>query len=69
MTTTQCVSCSAGPSGEAGHGALAFYVGGPWPGHHIFKCGECDERWIRHYGSVHDRFAWTLYSPQFALSS
>ena len=61
-TTTLCAACTAGPTGEAGHSALAFYVEGPYPGHHIFKCSQCDERWIRHYGSTAERFAWTRYS-------
>ena len=65
MTTTPCAGCATGPSGEAGHSALAFYVEGPYPGHHIFKCTRCDERWIRHYGSTAERFAWTRYSQQF----
>lgn len=67
MTTPPCESCSNGPTGEAGHEALAFYVEGPYPGHHIFKCGQCGERWIRHYGSPAERFAWTRYSEQFAV--
>ena len=65
MTTSLCTSCSDGPSGEAGHAGLALYVGGPYPGHYIFKCGACGERWIRHYGSPAERFAWTRYSEQF----
>ena len=65
MTTTLCTSCTDGPKGEAGHGALGFYVEGPWPGHHIFKCSGCGERWIRHYGSTDERFAWTRYSLTF----
>ena len=64
---TLCASCIAGPTGEAGHGALALYVEGPYPGHHIFKCGQCNERWIRHYGSTEQRFAWTRYSQQFTV--
>jgi hypothetical protein len=67
MTTSPCASCSDGPTGEAGHRALALYVGGPYPGHHIFKCGRCGERWIRHYGSPAERFAWTRYSEQFSV--
>ena len=65
MTTTLCASCTSGPSGEAGHAAFTYYVEGPYPGHHIFKCGRCNERWIRHYGSTAERFAWTRYSLQF----
>ena len=67
MTTTICASCSAGPIGEAGHGAMRFYVGGPFPGHHIFKCNACSERWIRHYGDIGAKFAWTRYSDRFAV--
>jgi hypothetical protein len=67
MTTTRCASCIEGPKGEAGHPALAFYVGGPYPGHHIFKCSQCDERWIRHYGSTAEPFAWTRYSDQVSV--
>ena len=67
MTTSTCSGCSGGPRGEAGHGALAHYVGGPYPGHHIFKCAQCGDRWIRQYGSPAERFAWTRYSEQFAM--
>ena len=62
MTTTLCASCTAGPSGERGHDSLSFYVEGPYPGHRIFKCVACNERWIRHYGSTAQPFAWTRYS-------
>ena len=65
MTTTTCVNCTDSPKGEAGHGALAFYVEGPYPGHRIFKCNGCDERWIRHYGNTTERFAWTRYGSVF----
>ena len=61
-----CERCNAVPTGEAGHEALAFYVSGPYPGHHIFNCANCGERWIRHCGSV-ERFAWTRYATQFAI--
>jgi len=61
-----CERCTAGPIGEAGHEALAFYVSGPYPGHHIFNCTRCDERWIRHCGFV-ERFAWTRYEAQFPI--
>ena len=64
MTTTLCMDCSKGPQGEAGHAALSHYVEGPYPGHHIFKCSRCNERWIRHYGSPAEKFAWTRYSTQ-----
>ena len=67
MTTTLCASCREGPVGEAGHGALEHYVGGPYPGHHIFKCNQCNERWIRHYGSTAQPYAWTRYSEQVTM--
>ena len=66
MTTTLCPSCTAAPAGEAGHDGMAHHMAGPYPGHNIFKCGECGERWIRHYGSTSEPFAWTRYSQQFA---
>jgi len=62
-----CPSCNAGPSGESGHAALAYSVEGPYPGHHIFVCKACTERWIRHYGSPAERFAWTRYLTQFTM--
>jgi hypothetical protein len=65
MIKALCATCSAGPKGEAGHGALAFYVAGPYPGQQIFKCSACDGRWIRHYGSDVEPFAWTRYSDDF----
>ena len=37
----RCEQCAVAPAGENGHGALDYYVGGPFPGHHIFKCREC----------------------------
>lgn len=61
MTPPLCQSCTEGPKGEAGHPMLVFYVGGPYPGHNIFRCALCDERWIRHYGSSAEPFAWTRY--------
>jgi hypothetical protein len=64
MTTTMCERCAGAIAGENGHDALEFYVGGPWPGHHIFRCTVCDERWIRHSG-VSERYSWTRYSVQF----
>ena len=64
MDTLVCASCTEGPAGEAGHGSLAFYVGGPFPGHNIYKCTRCDERWIRHYGSTVQPFAWTRYAKE-----
>lgn len=67
MSTTLCVKCSAGPSGEAGHDALAHHLEGPYPGHHIFMCADCGERWIRHYGSTVEPFAWTRYNHQFPM--
>ena len=62
MTIANCTSCTDAPRGEAGHTALTHYVEGPYPGHHIFKCRDCGERWIRHYGSPDERFAWTRFS-------
>ena len=64
--TELCERCITGPTGETGHESLAFYVMGPYPGHHIFSCTICDERWIRHCGLV-ERFAWTKYSTQFQI--
>ena len=64
-----CLPCSQSPKGEAGHSNLRFYVGGPYPGHHIFKCDLCGERWIRHYGgSLDEPHAWTRFADQFPLS-
>ena len=65
MTTKPCPACSGPPRGEAGHDALEHQVEGPYPGHHIYRCTKCDERWIRHYGSVEEKFAWTRYDEQF----
>lgn len=62
---TICASCTTGPSGEGGHLDLSHYIEGPYPGHHIYKCGACDERWIRHYGGAEERFAWKRYDRQF----
>ena len=62
MATKPCISCTQAPAGEAGHTTLVFQVEGPVPGRHIFRCTVCDERWIRHYGSPKERFAWTRYS-------
>ena len=67
MTTTLCSDCSVPPKGEAGHGNLAFQVEGPFPGHRIFRCGACGERWIRHYGFIDDKHAWTRYDLQFVV--
>jgi hypothetical protein len=61
-----CERCTAGPTGETGHEALAFYVVGPYPGHNIFNCTICGERWIRHCGLV-ERYGWTRYSTQFQI--
>ena len=66
-TSTLCAQCEAGPSGEGGHGALAFYVHGPYPGHRIFQCARCDERWIRHCGPEGQPFAWTRYRQLFDM--
>jgi hypothetical protein len=57
----QCQPCAQSPSGETGHAGLSHYVGGPYPGQNIFKCAECDDRWIRHYGGPEERFAWTRF--------
>jgi len=62
---TLCDKCSDGAAGETGHPDLAFYVGGPYPGHNIFRCRSCDERWIRHYAETLPPFAWTRYTTQF----
>lgn len=62
-----CEQCAVRPTGEPGHGALEYYVGGPFPGHHIFKCRECGERWIRHHGDV-ERYAWTRYADLYPAS-
>ena len=64
--TECCEQCNAGPREEQGHSSLEFYVGGPYPGHHIFNCTVCDERWIRHCG-LSERYAWTKYSTQFPV--
>ncbi len=61
-----CNRCLEGPVGECGHGGLAFYVVGPYPGQHIFRCNACDERWIRHHGSA-ESIAWTRYSERYAV--
>lgn len=60
-----CERCKGGATGDTGHDALVFYVEGPYPGHQIYKCSECGERWIRHYGGM-ERFGWTRYALQFA---
>lgn len=67
MTKTLCASCTDGPLGERGHDALTYQVEGPFPGRHIFRCTSCDERWIRHYGSTAEPFAWTRYSEVVAM--
>lgn len=61
-----CSRCVEGATGESGHEALAFYVVAPYPGHHVFKCGTCGERWIRHRGLT-AAFAWSRYSEQFQM--
>jgi hypothetical protein len=63
---SDCQRCTEVPSGETGHPGLAFYVGGPYPGQHIYNCTLCNERWIRRRG-VSDGFAWTRYSTQFEV--
>ena len=60
----RCEQCTVVPVGERGHPGLDYYVGGPFPGHHIFKCRACGERWIRHHGDV-ERFAWTRYADRY----
>lgn len=59
-----CALCAAGAGGDTGHGDLDFHMAGPYPGHHIFKCRGCEERWIRHHGLT-ERFGWTRYGEQF----
>jgi hypothetical protein len=63
----RCKPCEATPTGESGHRDLVYQLEGPYPGHGIFRCRTCGERWIRHYGSVEEKRAWTLYSEQFAI--
>ena len=65
LQTRLCARCAEGPLGETGHAALALYVAGPYPGHHIFKCADCNERWIRHYGDEQSRHAWTRHVHKF----
>src|SRR5438105_2303716 len=65
MTTTLCTDCSRAPHGEAGHDHLENQLEGPYPGHRIFRCRACGERWIRHYGFVGEKHAWTRYDLQF----
>jgi hypothetical protein len=67
MTTSLCPACEGPPKGKEGHDGLEHQVEGPYPGHHIFKCAVCSERWIRHYGSVEDKFAWSRYNLQFTM--
>ena len=55
-----CEHCTTGPAGESGHDGLGFYVSGPFPGQHIYRCLSCDERWIRHRGET-ERWAWTRF--------
>lgn len=64
--TAACAHCAGTLAGETGHEALEFYVGGPWPGQHIFRCTVCDERWIRHSGES-EKYGWTRYSTQFEM--
>jgi hypothetical protein len=61
----QCARCQERPRGEPGHPDLRFHLSGPYPGHNIFVCEACGDRWIRHYGSVEERHAWTRYAEQF----
>ena len=67
MTTTLCTDCSRAPHGEAGHDHLENQLEGPYPGHRIFRCRACGERWIRHYGFVGEKHAWTRYDLQFIV--
>lgn len=60
-----CDRCLDRPHGEAGHADLRYHLSGPYPGHHIFVCAACGDRWIRHYGNVSERNAWTRYAEQF----
>ena len=69
VASTLCELCAAGPRGEAGHPHLRLYVGGPYPGHHIFRCGSCNDRWIRHYGDDETRYAWTRHAEKFPASA
>lgn len=64
---TPCKPCDEAPKGESGHGQLEYQLEGPYPGHGIFRCRACGERWIRHYGSVHEKHAWTRYSQKFVI--
>ena len=64
--TTPCMHCTSELSGEEGHRALKFYVDGPFPGHRIFRCVACDERWIRH-GGPEGGIAWTRYGDRFPV--
>ena len=59
-----CMRCAERPVGESGHEGLEFYVAGPYPGHSIFNCVHCGERWIRHHG-ITQPYAWTRYFDQF----
>ena len=61
-----CMQCLEGATGETGHAALVFYVMGPYPGHNIFKCAQCDERWIRHPGAD-ARYGWTRYRALYPI--
>ena len=65
QTAIPCAACAAGLQGPEGHAAMRFYVGGPYPGQSIHKCGGCGDRWIRHYGGAPNVFAWTRYAEQF----
>lgn len=67
-TVELCPRCVEGARGTEGHSSLAYYVTGPYPGHNIFKCRDCGERWIRHYGGT-NIFAWTRYALQFGGAS
>ena len=64
-TPAPCERCSEGPREETGHARLVLHLSGPYPGHHIFKCADCGERWIRHYGDETVRHAWTRHVQAF----
>jgi hypothetical protein len=59
MTMVLCGSCIEGPDGEDGHAELAFH-----PAQHIYKCSQCDGRWIRHYASMSEKYEWTRYKDE-----
>jgi hypothetical protein len=64
--TDACSRCLEGASGELGHAALTYYVMAPYPGHHVYQCTTCDERWVRTRGAA-EGFAWARYSELFQV--